>query len=364
MMKKPINLLCLAALSSCLSMPVLARDEGVSDASADSIMPRRIDLQSSRRDDNQAHEEWQGSFALEGTDTRIKIGGFLQFDLMHDTNAILSKGQFIPSTIVTRNATKKDGSDGQTNFSASPSRLYVETRTRINQKRMKTLLSLDMFDDELGVDAKPNVRQAYVQLDDILFGGDLLIGQAWSTTTDLESAPDVLDFHGVDGQFGKLQPQVRWSRDVVNGVKLMLALETADNHIIEGADSLTRMPDGVLAVTWDSDTFNLMASLLAADLRASFNNGPVESGLGFGGSISGKVELPFGSYENDILFSATYGRGIASHFHDGQTDAVFDTASSKLEILKTFGVALAYDHGWNEQMKSTFTYCCIEIKTK
>jgi len=355
-------LLCLAALSSCLSMPVLAQDEGVSDASADSIMPRRIDLQTSRRDDNQAHEEWQGSFALEGTDTRIKIGGFLQLDLMYDTNAMLSKGQFIPSTIVTRNASKKDGSDGKTNFSASPSRLYVETRTRINQKRMKTLLSLDMFDDELGVDAKPHLRQAYVQLDDILFGGDLLIGQAWSTTTNLESAPDVLDFHSVNALFGKIQPQLRWSRDVANGVKLMLALETADNHIIEGADTLTRMPDGVLAVTWDSDSFKLMASLLAADLRASFNNGPVKSVLGFGGSISGKVKLPYGSYENDFMFSAAYGRGIASHFYDGQPDAVFDPATSNLELLKGFGVTLAYSHGWNEQMKSTFTYCCVEIQ--
>ena len=328
---------------------------------ATSIFPRRIDLQTDRRDDAQRHDDWEGSFSVKDTDTRIKIGGFMALDVIHDTGAIKSKGQFIPGSIVTRNATKKDGSDGQTNFSVSPSRLYIETRTPVNQKRVKTLLSIDLFDDEFGVAAEPRVRQAYVELSDILFGGDLLIGQAWSTTTDLESTPDVLDFRGVDGLFGSLQPQLRWSKEVVNRVKLMLALETAGNHIIDGADSITRMPDGILAVTWDSETFKLMASLLAADLRASFNNGPVESTVGFGVGLSGKVKLPFAPYNDNFLFSITYGKGIGSHFNNAQADAFFDTSKSSLEALAVYAVTLGYEHSWNEAMKSTFTYCCIEI---
>lgn len=338
--------------------------EKTSAGSANDVPPRRIDLQTNRRDDTQAHDDWVGSFAVEGTDTRIRIGGFLELDVIHDSDAIQSKGQFITQTIPTRNATKKDGSDGQTNFSVSPSRLYIETRTPINQKRVKTLLSIDMYGDELGVDAEPRLRQAYVELSDILFGGDLLIGQAWSTTTDLESAPDVLDFRGVDNQFGSLLPQLRWTREVASGVKLMLAAETAGNHIIEGADSLTRMPDGVIAATWDSNTFNLMASLLVVDLRASFNNGPVESAVGFGGSLSGKVKLPFASYKDDFLFSLTYGKGIGSHYNNAHADAVYNTSSSSLEVIPDYGVTLGYVHGWSARLKSTFTYCCIEIDNR
>ncbi len=362
--KKYAPLYTAVVLSFCLSTPVLARNEDMYPAAiaTDSSIPsRRNDLQTSRRDDAQPHDDWQGSFKVEGTDTRIKIGGFLELDVIHDTSAIQSKGQFINDTIVTRNATKKDGSEGQTNFSVSPSRLYIETRTPINQKRVKSFLSIDMYGDELGVNAEPRLRQAYVELSDILFGGDLLIGQAWSTTTDLESAPDVLDFRGVDNQFGTLLPQVRWTKEVANGVKLMLAVETPGNHRIEGADSLTRMPDGVLAATWDSQTFNLMASLLVTDLRASFNNGPVESAVGYGGSLSGKLKLPFGTYTNDFLFSYTYGKGIGSHYNNRQADAVYDTSSSSLELLSNYGVTLGYVHGWNTHLKSTFTYCCIEI---
>lgn len=359
-MENKLKLFCTAILFFFLSTPAIsAQDEG--NSRADSSPPRRNDLQTSRRDDTQPNDSWQGSFAVNGSDTRIKIGGFLELDVLHDNDAIESKGQLIPGTIPTRNASIKDGAEGQTNFSISPSRLYIETRTPIDEKRVKTFLSIDMYGDELGIEAEPRLRQAYVEFSNILFGGDLLIGQAWSTTTDLESAPDVLDFRNVDNLFGSLLPQIRWTRGLSAGVRLMLAAETPGNHIIEGADSVTRFPDGVLAATWDSQTFNLMASLLLTDLRASYMNGPVDSAVGYGGSLSGKIKMPFGSYTNDFLFLLTYGKGIGSHYQNGHADAVYDPGTSSLELISDYGVTLSYVHGWTARLKSTFTYCCIEI---
>lgn len=358
-MKNALEFICTTALLVFLSTPAIAGDEGAYQAN--NITSRRNDLQTGRRDDAQPTDKWQGSFAVKDTDTRIKIGGFLELDVLHDNDAIQSKGQFIPGTIPTRNAIVKDGTEGQTSFSVSPSRLYIETRTPIDEKRVKTFLSIDMYGDELGVDAEPRLRQAYVEFSNILFGGDLLIGQAWSTTTDLESAPDVLDFRNVDNLFGSLLPQVRWTRKLTPGVRLMLAAETPGNHIIEGADSVTRFPDGVLAATWDSQAFNLMASLLVTDLRASYLNGPVESATGFGGSLSGKIKMPYGTYANDFMFLLTYGKGIGSHYQNEHADAVYNPGTSSLELISDYGVTLSYAHGWSARLKSTFTYCCIEI---
>lgn len=323
--------------------------------------PRRNDLQTNTRDDDQTADEWEGSFALNDSNTRIKIGGFLELDVIHDNHAIRSKGQFIADTIPTRNSTTQDGTEGQTSFSVAPSRLYVETRTPIHSRRLKTYLSIDMFDNELEVDAQPRLRQAYVELSDVLFGGDLLIGQAWSTTTDLESIPDMLDFRGVDSLYGQLQPQLRWSKYLSDGVRFMLAAETPDNHLIEGADSLTRMPDTVLALTWDSHVFNFMSSLLVKDLRASVNNGPAVSAVGVGASFSGKVRMPYGDYPDDFMFSVTYGSGIGSHFQNPKPDAVYDPVSASLEIINLYGVTLGYRHSWNADTSSTVVYCCIEI---
>lgn len=342
-------------------LKILSGNAEVSTVKVSTAPSRRNDLQTNRRDDGQTLDDWQGSFALGNTDTRFKVGGFLELDVIHDTNAILSKGQFINDTIVTRNPSKKDGADGQTNFSVSPSRLFLETRSMVDQRRVKTFLSIDMYADELSVDPQPRLRQGYVELSDILFGGDLLFGQAWSTTTDLESAPDLLDFRGVDNQFGTLLPQVRWTREIGTGVRLLLAAESPKNHLIEGADVITRLPDGVVALTWDSSTFNVMVSLLVTDLRASFNNGPIESAVGMGGSLSGKVKLPFGTTTNDVLFSLTYGSGVNSHYNNPHADAVYDASNNSLALIENYGVTLGYVHGWSEHLQSTFTYCCIEI---
>ena len=46
-------------------------------AHANGIPSRRNDLQTDRRDDSQSYDDWQGSFGVQGTEARIKIGGFL-----------------------------------------------------------------------------------------------------------------------------------------------------------------------------------------------------------------------------------------------------------------------------------------------
>ena len=325
------------------------------------IHPRRNDLQTDRRDDDQSGKNWQGSFAVEGTDTRIKIGGFLELDVIHDGSAIASKGQFIPTSIPSRNGTKKDGADGQTNFSVSPSRFYIETRTPNQHQQIKTFFSIDMYGNELGVDPELRMRQGYVEVSNSLLGGKLLIGQAWSTTMDLEGTPDVLDFRGVDNMFGNLKPQIRWTRNIAHGINFMLAAETPSNHIIEGADSLTRFPDGVIASTWDSDAFNLMISFIATDLRASPNNGPVVSAIGYGGSFSGKIKIPLSTYTDEFMFALSFSYGAGSQYQNAHADAVYDPVNADLDLISNYGVTLAYAHHWTGHLKSTITYCCIEI---
>jgi hypothetical protein len=218
-----------------------------------------------------------------------------------------------------------------------------------------------MYGNELGVDPELRLRQAYIDLSDAFLGGDLLIGQAWSTATDLESTPDVLDFRGPDNIFGSLVSQIRWTRGLSRGVNLMIAAESPNRHIIEGADSLSRLPDGVIALTWDSNTFNLMASLVVKDLRASVNNGPVRSAVGYGGNISGKIKLPFGVHKNEFLFSVTNGKGINSQYQTASADAVYDSNDSSLAMLENFGFTLGFVHGWSADLASTVTYCCVEI---
>ena len=326
--------------------------------------PRRTDTQTTRRDKAHPHEEWEGSFGVETLNTRFKIGGFAELDVIHDTDAIASKGKFITSTIVTRDATKAQGSDGQTNYSVNPTRLYFETRTPVKKGRLTTFLSMDFFGDALGVTPDPRLRQAYGEITNILFGGDLMAGQAWTTFADLEAFPSVLDFQGPNSFFGTRQPLIRWTRGVADGLKLMIAAETPDNHIIQGADFLTAWPDGVLSLVWDHTPVHLMGSFVARDLRASSNNGSTETAVGWGGSVSGKVGMPFLAEKDFMTFSVTYGEGIGSDFNDQPSDAVFDSAGTRLEAIPVFGWFASYEHWWSEQFTSTLVYGALDVDNR
>jgi len=326
--------------------------------------PRRTDIQTRRRDKDHPHDEWKGSFGVEGLNTRFKIGGFAEMNVIHDTDAITTPGVFVTSAIVTGDATKAEGSDGQTSFSVQPSRLYVETRTPVKQGRLTTFLSMDLFGDSTGTGPDPRLRQGYGELTNILFGGDLLAGQAWGTFSDLEASPNTLDFEGPNSFFGLRQPLVRWSRGVAEGLKLLVAAETPGNHIIQGADSLTAWPDGVLSMVWDHAPVHLMGSFLARDLRASSNNGTTQTAFGWGGSVSGKVGMPFLAEKDFPTFSVTYGEGIASNFNDAPPDAVFDSTGSSLEAIPVFGWFASYEHWWSEQFTSTLVYGALDVDNR
>jgi len=341
--------------------PVVKKSEATA---SEGVAPRRTEIHTERRDKEQPHEDWQGSFGVEGLDTWFKIGGFVELDVIHDTDAIGTPGDFVTSAIVTGDATKAEGSDGQTNFSVNPTRLYFETRTPIRQHRLTTYLSMDFFGDSTSTAPDPRMRQAYGELTDIVLDGDLLVGQAWSTFSDLEAMPNTLDFEGPNSFFGLRQPLVRWTRGIADGLKLMVAAETPDNHIIQGADSLTAWPDGVLSMVWDQAPVHLTGSFVARDLRASSSNGPTETAFGWGGSLSGKVGIPFLAEKDFLTFSATYGEGIGSNFNDAPPDAVFDSAGANLDAIPVFGWFLSYQHQWSRQFTSTFVYGALDADNR
>lgn len=356
---------CLAAALAASAPATAQQGEARSDTrpaqrsapeADDAAPPRRTDTHIERRDRAQADEAWEGSFPLPGLYTRAKIGGFVELNAIHDTDAIGTPTQFVTAAIRTGNASTAQGADGRTSFSVQASRLYVETRTPIEGRRLTTFVSGDLFGESGSTTPQLRLRQAYVELSDVLFGGDLLAGQAWSSFAHLEAFPNTLDFEGPNSFFGLRQPLLRWSKVMGSGRRLMVAAETPRKHSIEGAKSQTRWPDGVVALSWDRRLGSYKGALVVRDLRASRNNGPTESTLGWGATLAGKVRMP-GALENDFAtLSLTYGRGIGSAFNDSPADAVFDSAKGSLEALDSFGWFASYQHRWDPRFNSTLVY--------
>jgi len=275
---------------------------------------------------------------------------------MHDNGAILSPTAFITQAIVTRNATNAQGADGQTNFSVQASRLQLETRTPLQDKRLSTFIAVDFFDNFFSTANKLRLRQAYGEVTNTLFGGDLLIGQDWSTFTNLYSVPNMLEFYSVNSLFGMRHPMIRWTKGIGPGLQLKLAAESPADRVFEGASSVTRLPDGVAALNWGGDTFNIQGSFLARDLRASSGNGPVASAFGWGASLAGRISMT-GALRNDFAnFSLTHGEGIGGAFNDVPPDASYNPITNELKPIQTTGWYGAYQHWWDPKFYSVVSY--------
>ncbi|MCF8063742.1 MAG: hypothetical protein K9K36_00740 [Desulfarculaceae bacterium] len=305
--------------------------------------------------------DWEGSLAVPGTKTRFAIGGFAQLDVIHDSGAITTPADFVTANIVTRGATKAQGSDGQTNFSVKATQLWFETRTPVEDGRLRTYVSMDFFGNAQSASPDFRLREAYGELTKFVLGGDLLAGQAWSTIWYTNAWPNILDYEGPSAEVGQRLPQIRWSRALDQGLTLKLGVESPGDHAIQGADVLSAWPDGVVSLEWLAGTLKFQGSAIVRDLRASMNNGPTENAVGWGLLANGNLGLPFLHQGDNLTFSINYGQGMGSTINDSPPDAFYDPTSNSLEVLPVWGYYLGYEHKWTEALSSVILYGALRV---
>ena len=303
-----------------------------------------------------AQEDWPGSFGVFGGNTRFQLSGFAELDFMHDSGAIQTPTAFMPGAIDTSHATAAELGYSQTNASAQSSRIALETRTALQDRQLKTFIAVDMLNDLTTTAAQFHLRQAYGEVNNVLFGGDLRFGHDWATYTNVDTIPNVLDAQGPQAMFVTRHPQIRWTKGVGSGLKLLLAVEATDVHLFEGAKVASRWPDGVASLLWQSDSSLLQGSLLARDLRASAGDGLVDSAFGWGANVSGRFELPGIRRQDFVSFSLTYGDGIGGVINDAPPDASFDSATGRLETIPTLAWFVGYQHWWSPDFFSVLAY--------
>lgn len=304
-------------------------------------------------------QDWPGSFGVQGGDMRLKISGFAEFDLVHDSDAIQTPSAFVPAAIETRNATAEEKGYSQTNASIQPSRLVLETRTPLPGRQFVTFVGVDFLSDLTTTASQFHIRQLYGEVTNILFGGDLRFGHDWATYTNIDTVPNVLDAQVHNALFVTRHPVVRWTRNLAPGLKLQLAGEATDVHLFEGANAASRWPDGVVALIRETDSTLLQGSILARDLRASDSSGQVDSTFGWGANLTGRLHLQAIPNEDFVSFSMTYGEGIGGVINDTPPDAVFDPVTHRLEAIPTLAWFAGYQHWWNPRFYSVASYGAV-----
>ena len=157
-------------------------------------------VEAPRIDNEELDPTLKGYFRLPGTQTLIRLRGFVKTDFFYDTSfAGLWYGGMVPSSFPS--SPQPDSRDST--VSIRPSRFSVEFRQPLGGDTLKGFIDWDLY-GTFGRNT-PNVRSFWGQYKNFLGG------QTWSAFGDPDAFPDTLDFHGPPGMMGLRTPQFRYT---------------------------------------------------------------------------------------------------------------------------------------------------------
>ncbi len=293
------------------------------------------------------------------TDTVLTISGFIMAQAIHDFDQISSPYKFVAKDIIV-DGQIDDSPDSQTTFTANPSRLVIGSTTPLENTKLTTFLSMDFAGNTTSSAADLRLRQAWGQLDNLIFGGDLRFGQAWTSWDDLAALPETMDFEGPNGSQQKRQPLVRWSRDYGEKYTLWLSLENPDYNFTDG-DIETRWPDTVISLNWHGDWGHIKPALIGRDLKGESDNGDSDSAFGWGAQLAGKLMTPWLNEKDNFKFQVVYGDGVGSYNNDGGYDDALFKDNGDLNTISSFQWFAAYQHWWTKSLRSNAVFGMVDV---
>jgi hypothetical protein len=287
----------------------------------------------------------QGFFPIPGTPARLKIDGYAKLDAIIDTKPAGNPDRFIPSTIPI----------GLTDAQQTPSTTLHVRQTRVNLdfrsptelgSDFRTFAEIDFFGPDAPFD--PRMRHFYGQL------ANFLVGQTWTTFTDVDAFPDSLDDQGSNVAVKLRQAQVRYTQKLKAGQNIAFAIErplTETRQIDPSGAPYSPAPDVVVRYRYDHSRGHLQATSLFRTLGYRMEDRR-ETTLGIGGNVAGAWKIG----GDTIMGYTAFGKGIARYVENlvgTNSDVDLNDAGTDLEALSAFGAYGAYTHKWSTQFRST-----------
>ena len=193
------------------------------------------------------------------------------------------------------------------------------------------------------------LRHAYGEV------GSLLVGQTWTTFTDVAAFPATLDFEGSVSSVNRRQAMIRWTQPVLHeDLTLALAAENPQFDIVPPpgitGDSRTPSPDLVARLRLSKEWGQYQIAYLYRLGGFQPTDGRVITGSAWGLNFTGATLLTDTSkFYHQIVF----GDGIGSY--RGLPDAAPESATTD-KVLGFSGWMVGYTWDWTERLSSNFTY--------
>ena len=293
------------------------------------------------------------------SDTVLTISGFIRGSAIHDFDEIASPTKFATRHIVVDGSSSTEPNN-QTTLTANASRFVLGSATPTEIGRMTTFLSWDFDGNTTSDDADLRFRQGWGQLDGFVFGGDLRVGQVWTSWDDLDALPETMDFQGPNGSQQQRKPLIRWARDLDKDYTLWLSLEDPDYNVTDGGTQ-SGWPDAVATLNWHGDWGHIKPAIVGRQIRGDADNGGTDTVMGWGTQLAGNIKVPLFHEKDNFKFQAVYGSGVGSYNNDGGFDDAMFNANSNLKAIDSFQGFGAYQHWWTDKVRSNAVFGWVNV---
>jgi hypothetical protein len=294
---------------------------------------------------------------------------------MIDFDPIGSRDDFVTNTIPV-----PQDSGQNFNMSARYSRIAVETwtPTAFNEWNVHTFIEGDFFNGNAqaaGAGGNPfRLRFAFVDF------GYFRLGQQNTVFMDGNSWPSTADFAGPRGLANQRRPGARVTLPIADKLYWAAGVEQPFSDITtnELGTNVQDTPDLASHFRYEGDLGHVQLSGLGRAIGYESNAGDLTRRGGWGGSASTVFHPwaaligsdfvhkanPTGLERSRILAQYTAGHGVGRYIQDTTglgLDGQVDPLTGAFDLPFVAGWATSYEHWYNEQWLSNFTYSEVTV---
>ena len=281
-----------------------------------------------------------GWWEIPKTTVRMKIGGYVKFDLIHDFDPIGSPDYFDVSTIPT------DGSKGETtHMHAKESRVFLDFRSPSKVGELRAYVEGDFY----GTSGAFRLRHAFVEINN----GKWLAGQWWSNFMDETIIPPTLDFEKPAAYAFARHAMFRWKQSLSADSYLAIAVEEPNTRAqtpTEPGKFESPLPDLTARYRITKKWGHVQLSAFAAQLHYRFSAGGSDKVSLFGGNLSGQLNF---HKKDKLIYQIVYGPGVG-RFRGGFSAGLDENGD--LKAITDIGMTAGIQHFWNDKFSSLLVY--------
>jgi len=333
---------------------------------------RELDTQRARTEELPKPEETvtagdePGSFKMPGTDTSVKIGGYVKADLIYDIGP--ENGDTFAASAIPAEGSEADRRKGAFRAHARQTRINLTTWTPTEIGDVKTFIEGDFFggggNEGFSNSTSFRIRHAFGEV------GPFMAGQYWTLFMPLASYPATVDFFGPAGIPFIRQGQLRFTHEVDDNWTVAVSAEnselsgrayTSETVGSDGGDlrfAIDTLPDFIGAIDYAHGGFSAKVSGLARLLETTDARSDSSE---FGWGVHASAVVPTFA-DDSIQLNFTYGDGVGRYIINGFGQDAFVEADGSLETVESWGLVAAYTRHWTDKWRSNFVYGHYEVE--